>query len=75
MCLRGAPQLPTESGAWLNDFTRVCREKGFTLDKYIEKLKNNGNGAHLRQTPMGGDHDREQPIQRVVGFRDAARRS
>jgi len=43
------------AGAWLNDFSRVCREPDFELGEYIDKInKNNGNGAEAA-TP---DHGR-----------------
>jgi len=34
------------AGTWVNEFCCVCREPGFDLGEYIEKLdKNNGNGS------------------------------
>ncbi len=33
------------AGAWLTDFTWDCREEGFNLDKYIERITNKGNGT------------------------------
>lgn len=42
-------------GAWLNDFSRECRQPGFELGKHIEKINtSNGNGAE----PTGTAHGR-----------------
>jgi len=40
------------AGAWLNDFSRVCREPGFDLGKYIDKASN-GNGSEPVATAHG----------------------
>lgn len=36
------------AGVWVNDFSRVCREPGFELGKYIENIgENNGNETEV----------------------------
>jgi hypothetical protein len=42
------------AGAWLTDFTRLCRDPKFELGKYIEKLSNNnGNGSEASSPAHG----------------------
>jgi hypothetical protein len=41
------------AGAWLNDFSRVCREPDFELGKYIEKIKDDGNGTETTAPEHG----------------------
>jgi hypothetical protein len=43
---RDRNSLQRRAGTWMNDFSRVCREPGFELDKYMEKIsKSDGDGA------------------------------
>jgi hypothetical protein len=48
------------AGAWVDEFSRVCREPGFDLGKYIEEIgKSNGTGTkeatHHTRGEDGGD--------------------
>jgi hypothetical protein len=46
--------LQRRAGVWLNEFSRVCHEPGFDLEKHIEKIvRNNGNGSKVATAAHG----------------------